>query len=84
MAEMFIKENWIDAAPSELNQEVFRRCNLFEGDDEQLKVIANLLDLGADINHQEVLLDYWITLLDNLFDNFIYFFLFRVRTTSQL
>lgn len=54
MAEVFNKDNWINAAPVELNQEFFRRCSLFEGDDEQLKVVENLLDLGADINHQEV------------------------------
>ena len=54
MGEVFIKENWINAAPADLNQEFFRRCFLFEGDDEQLKAIENLLDLGAEINHQEV------------------------------
>ena len=54
MEEVFIKEDIINATPGDLIPQLFDRCVSFKGDEEQLKPIENLLDLGVDINHQDV------------------------------
>ena len=54
MEEVYIKEDIINATPGDLIPQLFDHCVSFKGDEQQLKAIENLLDLGVDINHQDV------------------------------